>query len=132
SNGGAVLSGTLEPSSVTVSNGSTAYTFSGAGNIGGATSLLKSGTGTLTISNSNSYSGGTVISSGRIVLTNSNALSTTGTASLGDANTGTNDLGLLLGVSSSGSGSGVTFSRPVIVNNQGSGTVTIGRTGTGN
>jgi len=49
-NGTVNLSGSLQPGSVTVNNGSTAYTFGGSGQFGGSTSLLKSGTGTLTIS----------------------------------------------------------------------------------
>ncbi len=59
------LTGSLVPASVAVTN-TNAYTFSGTGNLAGATSLTKSGTGTLTLSNTsaNSYSGGTTINGG--------------------------------------------------------------------
>ena len=129
SNGDVTLSGTIQPGSTTVNNTSTAYTFSGSGQISGAASLLKSGTGTLTISNTNSYTGGTVISAGTVVLSTSNALGTGGTTTLGDGNTGANNVTLLLSVPSTGKAS---FSRPIVVSNLGSGAATIGDTGPGN
>jgi autotransporter-associated beta strand protein len=51
------------------------YTLSGTGGIAGTTSLVKSGSGTLTItltSNNNSYSGGTFIYGGTLVVNNDN------------------------------------------------------------
>jgi autotransporter-associated beta strand protein len=55
---------TVNPLSVVVSNQSKAYSLSGAGSISGAASLLKTGTGTLTINNTNAYTGNTVVSNG--------------------------------------------------------------------
>lgn len=54
------------------------YTFSGSGVIQGSGSLAMSGTGTLTINNSNAYSGGTMISGGMVTVSNAN-LSSLGT-----------------------------------------------------
>lgn len=51
------------------------YTFAGGGAIGGTASLTKMGTGTLVISNFNTYIGGTVVSNGTIQLGTNNALS---------------------------------------------------------
>jgi autotransporter-associated beta strand protein len=76
-NGTAVLSGNVEPSSVTVNNPTKAVTLNaGAGSIIGGTSLTKSGAGTLTISGNNTYSGGTVVSGGTLAITSASALGT--------------------------------------------------------
>lgn len=71
--GTVTLTGTLQPNVLTVSNSSTAYTFTGSGLIGGATKLVKSGSGTLTISNTtaNTYTGGTTLSAGTLAIGNS-------------------------------------------------------------
>ena len=57
-----VLVGNLAPASVTVT-GASNYLFGGSGSIMGNTTLTKSGTGSLTLTNNlgNSYSGGTII-----------------------------------------------------------------------
>jgi sialidase-1 len=57
----------LSPSAVTVS-GSANYTFSGVGEIAGATALTKSGSGTLTLNTLNTYSGATVVSDGTLTV----------------------------------------------------------------
>ncbi len=67
------LSTTLIPNSVTV-NSAANYVFSGSGSIAGGTSLTKNGTGTLVINTANTFSNGTVINGGAIVLGNVNAL----------------------------------------------------------
>lgn len=67
-NGNVTLNGTVSPRSLAVNNTTTAYVFGGTGSIGGSTSLVKSGTGKLTISGSNSYSGGTLLNAGSVVL----------------------------------------------------------------
>jgi fibronectin-binding autotransporter adhesin len=59
----------VTPALVNVSN-TTAYTFSGAGGVIGNAGLIKDGPGTLTIVNSNSYSGGTYITNGTVQLGN--------------------------------------------------------------
>ena len=79
------LRGELEPDSVIVDGGKN-YVFGGAGALVGNTTLVKRGTGKLTINNDNSYSGGTRISGGSIVVTSiSNENQTLG--NLGAVNT---------------------------------------------
>ena len=60
------LSGTLSPSSVAVA-GANNYIFGGSGALAGAMALTKSGPGTLTVSNANTY-GGTVVSEGAVAI----------------------------------------------------------------
>ena len=67
------LVGTLAPGSINETAGQN-YFMTGSGNIAGPTSLLMSGSGTLTISNANSYTGGTTISSGRVVVDDSSQM----------------------------------------------------------
>ena len=70
------ITGTLSPASVTVNNTANAYTFAGTGSIAGVTALTKSGNNSLTISNANTYTGGTTISAGQISINNASALGT--------------------------------------------------------
>ena len=58
---------TVSPLLMVVSNNTQSYAFSGS-SIAGTGSLVKSGSGTLTLSGANTYSGGTTNSSGSIVL----------------------------------------------------------------
>ena len=54
------IAGTVQPLSITVSNSSLAYVFSGAGSIAGTTALTKQGPGSSEINMAgNTYSGGT-------------------------------------------------------------------------
>jgi fibronectin-binding autotransporter adhesin len=62
------LNTTVAPTSVTVSNLTKSYTLSGSGAIAGFTGLTKNGSGTLTISNANTYSGETVVAAGTLTL----------------------------------------------------------------
>jgi fibronectin-binding autotransporter adhesin len=82
------------PTSVTV-NSDTNYTFTptniSTDKISGTTGLTKSGTGTLTISSSNDYTGATSLNKGKIVLNNSSALGSA-TAALTIADGATLDL----------------------------------------
>jgi len=59
------LVGTLRPTAVIV-NSTSNYTFTGAGAISGTATLTKDGAGILTISNANSYTGGTIINGGQL------------------------------------------------------------------
>ena len=59
------LNGDLEPDTVFVDN-TKSYTFSGTGALVGNTTLVKQGTGTLTIKTDNSYTGGNRISGGSV------------------------------------------------------------------
>ncbi len=61
------LAGALQPALLTF-NASKNYTFSGSGSIAGSNILVKLGTGTLTITATNTYSGGTILSNGIIAL----------------------------------------------------------------
>jgi autotransporter-associated beta strand protein len=60
------LSTTVEPNSITVNTNTNQYVFSGTGSISGPTGLLKQGTSTLTINNSNTYTGTTNIAGGTL------------------------------------------------------------------
>ncbi len=61
------LKGELEADSIIV-DGTAAYTFGGTGSIIGTSTLVKRGTGTLTVKTDNSYTGGTRISGGTLVV----------------------------------------------------------------
>lgn len=63
-----IISGAVSPESVTV-DANTDYTFAGEGSIAGECTLTKSGTGTLTISNSNTLSGKVAINGGVVKVT---------------------------------------------------------------
>ncbi|HEY1686737.1 MAG TPA: autotransporter-associated beta strand repeat-containing protein [Tepidisphaeraceae bacterium] len=77
------IAGTLTPASVTV-NSSQNYTFAGSGSLTGAMTLTKSGTGSLTILTTNSYSGGTVINSGLVQVGNGTTSGSLGTGPITD------------------------------------------------
>jgi rhamnogalacturonan endolyase len=66
------LAAAVQPGSVTV-NATKSYTFAGSGSITGATSMVKSGSGTLTVNITNYYTGGTIISNGTVILGNAGA-----------------------------------------------------------
>jgi fibronectin-binding autotransporter adhesin len=68
------LLGTLQPGSIAISNSTKAFTISGEGSIDGPTGLTKSGTNTLTLATSNSYSGPTAIDAGVVEIQNATAL----------------------------------------------------------
>jgi len=122
------LAGELRPGSLTVA-GDTNYTLvSSAGNfLAGPTSLLKTGSSTLTVNAgaANTHSGGTVLSQGAIIYTGSvnNGLGT-GAITLGDAATGANAVSLLLT-------NARQINNPITVSSAATGTVTLGYSGTG-
>ena len=70
---GTGVNGSVSPNSISFTNSSTVYSFSG-GAITGATSITLSGGGLVTLSNTNSYTGGTKISSGTLQIGQTNAL----------------------------------------------------------
>lgn len=84
-----LLSNTVSPASVLITNNSVNYNFTGSGRIAGTTSLVKMGTGTATIAltNANTYAGSTIISNGTLALgsavtipdTSSTAINSSGT-----------------------------------------------------
>jgi autotransporter-associated beta strand protein len=59
--------GSPQPLSVTV-NASVNYTFAGGGSVSGTMALVKSGSGQLTLSSNNAYSGGTTLNAGTLTL----------------------------------------------------------------
>jgi autotransporter-associated beta strand protein len=65
--GTVVISSTVSPLSVTFNNSALNYTFSGSA-ISGTTGLVKSGTGTVTFTNVNSYAGTTSVNGGTLAL----------------------------------------------------------------
>ena len=71
---GVSLAGTLYPGSVTVSSAYTNFNFGGTGSLGGSMGLTLSGAATLSITNNNTYTGGTTISAGVMRVANPNAL----------------------------------------------------------
>jgi prepilin-type processing-associated H-X9-DG protein len=81
------LNTTVNPGSVTVNNSSGNYTISGSGTIGGSGSLTKTGTRSLLLSTSNTYTGGTIVSSGKLVVGVNGALPANGSLSIGAAGT---------------------------------------------
>ena len=62
------LNTNVNPGSVTANNSLKNFTLTGSGSIGGGVGLTKQGTGTLTVANTNTYTGGTVISAGTLQL----------------------------------------------------------------
>jgi autotransporter-associated beta strand protein len=68
-----VLNTTVSPGGVTFNNVTTAYSLSGSGSIAGTGGLTKTGTNTLSLSTSNSFTGNATIG-GRVVITKSTAL----------------------------------------------------------
>ncbi len=66
----------VAPLGVLVDNSTKSYLISGTGGfgIGGSTSLVKQGSNTLTLTGSNSYTGGTTIKAGTIAINNANSL----------------------------------------------------------
>jgi fibronectin-binding autotransporter adhesin len=69
-----ISSGNVSPAAVTFNNSSNDYTLTGSNGVAGSTSLIKSGSGNLTIQNTNFYSGGTIISAGTIIASGDGAL----------------------------------------------------------
>jgi len=77
----------VSPGSVTVNNSAGNYTIGGAGTVGGTGSLTKSGTGTLTISTPNTYSGGTTVNAGKLLIGQAGTNATFSGSTLVTANT---------------------------------------------
>ncbi|MGC3989742.1 MAG: autotransporter-associated beta strand repeat-containing protein [Chthoniobacteraceae bacterium] len=70
----AINSGNVSPSSVTFNNSTLNYTLTGSNGIAGTGTLVKNGTASVTISNTNTYSGGTTINAGTLSTNASGAL----------------------------------------------------------
>ena len=76
-----VISSVVNPGSVTFANSAVSYAMSGAG-ISGATSLVKSNAGIVTISSTNNYTGGTFVNGGGLVFSIGAAIPASGTVTL--------------------------------------------------
>ena len=98
--GTVTLAGTLAPKSVLVDSTSD-YTWSGSGKLTGDMVLTKSGTGSLTISTANTYTGGTAINGGKVVAMHATALGT-GVVTLSDGTLEISANGFANGISASG------------------------------
>ncbi|RYD65631.1 MAG: hypothetical protein EOP83_06985, partial [Verrucomicrobiaceae bacterium] len=120
------ITGELSPNLITVDADTNAYTITGSpGNfISGVGSLLKTGSTTLTINAPNTYTGGTILSEGSIVMTGIDGGLGTGTITLGDAATGSSPLSLLIGT-------GRNLANPITVSSLATGDVTIGQAESG-
>lgn len=64
------LAGSLQPASVTF-NATKNYTFSGSGSLNGAMALNKTGSGTLTLNNTNNFTGPTTVTNGALLVNGS-------------------------------------------------------------
>jgi autotransporter-associated beta strand protein len=95
--------------------------------IGGANGLTKTGNGLLMLAAANSYSGGTTISRGALEVTNYYAAGTD-PVTLGDANTGTNDVQLILDIQTSYNAG---IPNDIIVSTNGTGAATVSFTHAG-
>ena len=115
------LTATLSPASVTVTNNSKNYTFGGNGNLTGALTLTKSGSGTLIVDNSgmNNYTGGSLIAVGTVQVGNNDASGSLGSGGVtNNASLTFNRNDSALNMSSAISGTGT-------VTENGTGTVTL-------
>ena len=95
------LVGQLNPTSVTVQSSYTNYNFGGAGSIAGAATLTMSGSSILSITNNNSFTGGTTINSGIVRSGNVSSLGSgplTFNAGVLDLNSNNLSIGTLAGV----------------------------------
>ena len=70
------LNSTVNPTNVSVNVNTNSYTLSGTGSIAGAGGLTKAGTNTLTLATANSYTGGTLLNAGTLIVNATNALGT--------------------------------------------------------
>ena len=68
--GSVAITGAVQPVLINVSNVATAFTFTGSGAISGGARLVKNGSGTLTLSNTgpNTFTGGTTLNAGTLVI----------------------------------------------------------------
>jgi len=132
------LSARVVPSTLTA-NSTLPYSITGTGGIDGAVTLLVTNTGTLFLGSSNNYTGGTIVGSGTLIITNDNALGTNsgwlnmagGTLEVDGATTLTRPVALNSD-STVGVGAGVTaqfngaFSGTAGLTKVGNGTLTLG------
>jgi len=86
--GTVLLNTNVVPASMTISNNSKGYTFSGNGTVSGATGLQKLGTGTAILNlTNNSYSGDTIVSNGTLQVGSTAAISPNANLVIGPSGT---------------------------------------------
>ncbi len=106
------VAASVSPSSVTFTNNTNTYTVGGAA-IAGTGVLTKSGSADVTLSNANSYSGGTVLNDGYTRISDVGALGS-GTVTMNE-----NGAGILMALSFDGIPSGGTFANNIVQSNDG-------------
>ena len=120
-NGNVNINGVVQPAEVLVTNSATAYTI-GGGVLGGITSLVKTGPGSLTLDSSNSYIGGTFVNGGTLQLVSNLYAGGFGPIMLNGGTLYLNGVGTGTTISSAGTNSLVTYGQPFAgFNLQGSG-----------
>ncbi len=125
------------PASVTVNNANNTYTISGSGGINGFGGLIKTGSGTLTLSTINQFTGGINMNGGTVIFTNISNLGAAGINFGGGTlqyNGNTDDISARVVVFNPGGGTintagqNINFATPVGNNSTGG----LTKTGTGN
>ena len=83
------LTGTVAPGGLVFNNSANNYTVGGSGLIAGTNTLVKAGTGTLTLNNAgaSTYSGGTMVNGGSVVFQTAAAIPASGTVTLNGTGT---------------------------------------------
>jgi fibronectin-binding autotransporter adhesin len=124
-NGG--TSGTLGLGAISLNGGTLSFNRSDSSkvlaSIGGGGIVRSDGNGTTTLVGANSYSGGTVISKGTLTGVTATSFGS-GTITLNDAATGTSNTALTFDPYTSDTA--ITIANPIVVTNNGTGTVSIG------
>ncbi len=110
-NGNVNIVGTLQPASVVVTNNLLNYTI-GGGMLAGFTSLIKNGSGMLTVNSSNSFSGGIFVNGGTLQFVNNYYAGGTGPVTLNGGTLFLNNVGTGSTVSSIGSNTLQTYAQP--------------------
>ncbi|MGC4003368.1 MAG: autotransporter-associated beta strand repeat-containing protein [Pirellulales bacterium] len=121
------LQASVSPASVTFSNATLPYVLNGTGKISGATGIVKTGAGAVTIGTNNDFLGAVTVADGALTFSGNNALAgaiTVASGSLAFSGVNTYDGGITVnGGAAAFSGTGSTFNQPVILN---AGTMALG------
>ena len=108
--GGAVsLNGTFRPASLSATNSAKNYTLTGSGGLTGVMALTKSGTGTFTLAEPNTYTGATTINAGTLQVQGGSALPAGSSVSLGSGT-------LQISQDGAGSGGAISLGNSVTIN----------------
>jgi fibronectin-binding autotransporter adhesin len=125
------LTTALTPGALTINNALSNYVFSGSGSISGSVTLVKSGSGTLTLAETggDNFSGGIIVNNGTVILDNANSAISGGTTiNGGTIQVGNNDVNGTLPLGNVTDSGALIFNRAddIIVTNviSGAGTLT--------